>query len=112
MGQLSIYADDRGRTALHETGFSWIAGLAPLVWAVIHRRWATAVLVGPLGVAVQWWGNALTESGAGGLSFAVALLQLVLLGNLAAWWHRLCLRRAGYRLVAAAPSLNQVLVHR
>src|SRR5262245_48712305 len=101
MGRLRLYKDESGRCAIHESGFSWLAGASLLLWALRRRLYLVAALalalnVG-LGFVVAWL--ALGDAG----QLALGAFLFVGIGALARPLHRRLLERAGWRLVAEEP---------
>ena len=43
MGRLRLYVDDRGRLAMNEAGFSWLAAISLPLWALQRRLYVIAV---------------------------------------------------------------------
>ena len=102
MGRLRLYTDERGRCAIHQSGFSWLAAVALPVWALQRRLYFVTAVGMAFGV---------------GLNLVVARLQLGVTGQLAMNvlvgtcsgalanpLHRLLLERAGWRVTAEEPT--------
>lgn len=104
--KLSLYIDDRGRSRLVRSGFSWLAFLALPLWAAHRRWWSLALLSAPLLWGLHW--AVLTgldrfdaESGwPGAALLAWWLAESVVLGRLANGWHHRWLLRQRYRMTA------------
>ncbi len=101
MGRLSLYADAQGNTALHESGFSWMAAVSLPIWALQRQHPALAAV------------SLLLQLAAGALVARLALDDMVqvalyagsagaigfLAGPLRVW----LLRRRGWVLSALEP---------
>lgn len=100
MGRLRLYVDDRGRCAMHQSGFSWLAGIALVVWALRRRLYLLAgfALVYGLGY------NVLIAQLSQGLQLAALAIQFVAVGALANPLHRLLLERGGWQVTAEEPE--------
>lgn len=92
MGRLTLYADTRGRTVVHEEGFSLGAVLVLPVWALQRHLWGVALLSAAAVAAggVPGWGAMQ------GVYAGVALTA----GFVANRYHRWALGRSGWRAVA------------
>ena len=95
--RLSLYQDRTGHTALHESGYSWVAGFMLPVWLMLHgfASWvvlAAGVLSAAATLAVQsvWPDQALW----------LWLLLVLLQGGVANRCYRWHLERRGWVLVA------------
>lgn len=105
MSTLSIFANDQGRTALHCSGWSWLAALALPLWALRRNQWRTliALLIGlppllaALDVAIQTIPGELIQAC---LALTSIVAWSIACGALANRWHLRCLHRAGYQLIA------------
>jgi hypothetical protein len=93
MRRLRLYVDDRGRLAMNDSGFSWLAAISLTLWALQRRLYVLAVAALALSAAV----NALLDSGAQSVAFIV---QFVAFGALANRLQRAYLERSGWRLTA------------
>ena len=105
MSTLSIFANDQGRTALHRSGWSWLAALSLPLWALRRNLWRTlaALFIAspPLLVALDVVIKAIPgEHTQGWLALALIVGWSIACAALANRWHLRCLRRAGYRLIA------------
>ena len=96
MKRLRLYVDDRGRLAMNEAGFSWLAAISPPLWALQRHLYVLAVVALAIGGAVNVW----LGSGAQ----AIAFLVQVAFGALANRLHRAYLERSGWRLTAEEPG--------
>ena len=105
MGRLRLYTHPDGRTAVHETGFSWLGALLPPVWALqrgLRLLAAVVILIGSLpgllGLAdwLPWYA-----------SLALTLALPLAYGALAAPFHAWWLRRGGWVLTAEEPLPGQ-----
>ena len=105
----SIYADRSGRLALHCSGFSWLAALFPLLWAVPRRLWLACLgwlAAKVLFLAVLFHVPVVGQAAALGIYLAAILLESWAVGRLANPFHRWWLHRHGYVLIAA-PSVGR-----
>ncbi len=102
---LSLYVDDSGRSALHRGGFSWLAAIALPLWALHRRLWRTLLAVSLLLPLLHALLSRLIETvpdqaTQGLLALAWLLAWSLACGAVANRWHRHCLERAGYRMIA------------
>ena len=97
MGRLRLYVDERGRLAMNEAGFSWLAAISLPLWALQRRLYALAVVALLLAAAINIW----LDSRAQIVAF---VLQFVAFGTLANRVHRALLERRGWRVTAAEPA--------
>jgi hypothetical protein len=97
MTRLRLYVDERGRLAMNDAGFSWLAALSPPLWALQRRLYVLAVVALVIGAAV----NVALPSGAQAIAF---VLQFVAVGALANRLHRAYLERSGWRVTAEEPA--------
>jgi hypothetical protein len=105
MSTLSIFANDQGRTALHRSGWSWLAALSLPLWALRRSMWRTLaallfalpLLLTALDVAIKAIPDERTQ---GWLGLAGILGWSIACGALANRWHLRNLHRAGYQLIA------------
>ena len=97
MGRLRLYVDERGRLAMNDAGFSWLAAISLPLWALQRRLYVLAVAALVVGGAIGCW----LDSGAPATAFA---LQFVAFGALANRLHRAYLERTGWRLTAEEPA--------
>lgn len=102
MGRLRLYVDDRGRLAMNESGFSWLAAISLALWALQHRLYALAVGALALSAGVNVW----LDSSAQSIAFVV---QFVAFGALANRIHRAHLERTGWRVTAEEPAAPAAL---
>ena len=97
LSRLSLYVSNSGRSVLHYSGFSLLAGIFPVVWALHRRLYGVAALA--LGYAV------VLGAFMGGLSPGVQALvisgQVVLFGLIANRLHAFLLERRGWVLTAS-----------
>lgn len=77
---------------MHYDGFSWLAGIVLVVWALQRRLYLVAAFSLIYGVA---W-NVLVNQVSLGMQVALWLLQLVVIGSLANRFHRWLLDRTGW----------------
>lgn len=105
MGQLAIYMNDAGESALHRTGFSWVAAIAPPIWAFQHRLYKTFIAALAVGVFMTH-ANALMPNTAPWTGFRIGwiLLQVLGAGFGANLYHRIVLEYSGYFMTSAEPS--------
>jgi hypothetical protein len=102
MGRLRLYTHADGSTALHESGFSWLAAIALPIWALQRglRRVAVAAFVLGLVPGMAALLLALPQRWSLGLSVVTVLASGVLAAPLHARW----LRRRGWVLTAEEPA--------
>lgn len=96
MSLLSLYVNDDGRTVLHYSGFSFLAGMVPVVWALHRRLYGVAALTLIYAIAYNFLVDGLTL----GIQSAVYFVQVAVLGTLANRFHAWLLRRRGWILTA------------
>ncbi len=96
MSKISLYVRDDGRTVLHYSGFSVLAGMVPVVWALHRRLYGVAVLTLAYSIAF----NYLVEGLDLGWFSVVYVAQLVVVGGLANRLHQALLERRGWMLTA------------
>ena len=97
MGRLRLYVDARGRLAMNDAGFSWLAAISLPLWALQRRIYVLAVVALALSAAI----NLGLDSGAQSVAFVV---QFVAFGALANRLHRAHLERSGWQLTAEEPA--------
>ena len=104
MGRLRLYTDERGRCAMHQSGFSWLAAVSLLLWALMRRLYLVAAVSVVLGVGLSLVATWFEVGGAGQL--ALNVLVFAGSGALANPVHRMLLERSGWRVTAeeAAPA--------
>ena len=92
MSQLSLYSNDRGRCVIHYEGFSWLAGIMPLIWALQRRLYLVAAfcLVYSIGY------SALIPQLGDSLKIGLYVAQIVIFGSLANRIHLALLERSGW----------------
>ena len=100
MGRLRLYVDERGRSAMHQSGFSWLAGIALVLWALRKRLYILAALSLVYGVGY----NLVVAQLSPGLQLAALAIQFSLIGALANPLHRWILERRGWQLTAEEPE--------
>jgi len=100
LSQLSLYASEDGRTALHHSGFSFLAGMVPVVWALQRRLYGIAALALVYGIVF----NHLIEGLALGMQSAIYAVQVAVVGGLANRLHAWLLERKGWILTAQEQS--------
>lgn len=102
MGRLSLYTDDRGTCAMHESGFSWLAAISPPLWALRRRLYglaaASLLLTLAVGVAATQW------QWPTGIQTLLYGLMFGLDGALANRLHRWLLERGGWTVTAREPA--------
>ena len=99
MGRLRLYVDERGRLAMNEAGFSWLAAFSLALWALQRRLYGLALFALVVGASVS--------VGLDGGGQAVAfVLQFVVFGALANRLHRAHLERSGWRVTAEEPAAS------
>lgn len=95
--RLSLYQNHSGQTALHESGYSWVAGFMLPVWLMLHGFAGWVVLT----VAVLMSAAAsILEAVSPDHGGWVWLLLVFLLGGVANRCYRWHLERQGWVLVA------------
>ena len=97
MGRLRLYVDERGRLAMNEAGFSWLAAFSPPLWALQRRLYVLALVAFAVGAAVSLVPGAWTQ----GIGF---VLQFGAFGGLANRLHRAWLERSGWHVTAEEPA--------
>jgi hypothetical protein len=102
---LSIYIDGRGRSALHRSGFSWLAFIALPLWALQRRLWLVCLLSLALTWALHGVANAAIElthdeDAQGLLALAWLLGESTFMGWQANRFHEWLLARRGYVMTA------------
>jgi hypothetical protein len=97
MRRLRLYVDDRGRLAMNDAGFSWLAAISLPLWALQRQLYVLAVIALLVGAAV----NVGLDGGAQAIAF---VLQFVAFGALANRLHRAYLERNGWRVTAEEPA--------
>jgi hypothetical protein len=98
MGRLRLYADAQGNTALHESGFSWMAAFSLPIWALQRRHPVLATVSLLLNLAA---GVAVTQQGwSENAQLAIYALTLLAGGFLAGPLRVWLLRRRGWVLSA------------
>jgi len=92
MSQLSLYSNGRGHCVIHYEGFSWLAAIMPLIWALQRRLYLVAgfCLVYSIGYA------ALIPQLGGTLKIVLYVAQIVIFGSFANRIHRALLERNGW----------------
>ena len=95
-GRIRLYVNDEGRCVLHTSGFSWLAGLLPAIWAFQRGLFGVAVLSLVYSAVL----NGLILSYGLGTQGLVVAAQVGLLGSFANRLHRAVLERRGWRLTA------------
>ncbi len=96
MSQLSLYVNDDGRTVLHYRGFSFLAGMVPVVWALHRRLYGVAALTLIYSIAYNYLVDGLSL----GLQGGIYVIQVAVVGGLANRLHRFLLERRGWILTA------------
>jgi hypothetical protein len=97
MGRLRLYVDARGRLAMNDAGFSWLAAISLPLWALQRRLYVLAVVALALAAAV----NLRLDQKAQAVAFVV---QFLVFGALANRLHRTYLERTGWRITAEEPA--------
>jgi hypothetical protein len=96
MSRLSLYVNEDGRTVLHYSGFSFLAGMVPVVWALHRRLYGIAALTLVYSIAYNYLVAGLTL----GMQSAVYAVQVAVVGGLANRLHAYLLERRGWILTA------------
>ena len=97
MRRLRLYVDERGRLAMNEAGFSWLAAISLPLWALQRQLYVFAVVALVVVIAA----NALLV---GPAEVVVYVFQVAVPGALANQLHRAYLERTGWRLTAEEPA--------
>ena len=97
LSRLSLYVSKSGRSVLHYSGFSFLAGIFPVVWALHRRLYGIAALALVYAIAL----GALMGSWSPGLQALVIIGQLVFFGLFANRLHAFLLVRRGWVLTAS-----------
>jgi len=92
MSQLAIYVNDRGKCVMHYGGFSFMAGIALVVWALQRRLYAVAGISLVYGVAY----NTLMLQLSPYVQVFMWLAQFLVIGFLANRFHRWHLERGSW----------------
>lgn len=92
MSNLSLYVNDKGKCVMHYSGFSWLAGIVLVVWALQRRLYLVAAFSLIYGIAY----NVLLIQLSMGLQVALWLIQLAVFGSVANRFHRWLLERGGW----------------
>jgi lipoprotein signal peptidase len=92
MSQLALYVNERGKCVMHYSGFSWLAGIALVVWALQRRLYLVAAIALVYGVAWNVFIIQLSQS----MQVILWALQFVVVGALANRLHRILLERRGW----------------
>ena len=93
MRRLRLYVDDRGRLAMNEAGFSWLAAISLPLWALQRRLYVLAVVALVVGAMV----NLHLDPQAQAVAF---VLEFIAFGAFANRLHRAYLERRGWRISA------------
>ena len=102
MGRLRLYANEQGDTAVHESGFSWLAAISLPAWALQRRLYGLAA-VSLLAILAS--GALAARSGLGeGWQLGLYATGFVAGGYLASHLQAWLLRRRGW-FVSAEESL-------
>ena len=104
MAKLAIYMNEAGQSALHRTGFSWMAAIVPPIWALQHHLYKTCVATFVISTLVNPT-IALVPDGPPRTAVQIgwALFQLLGAGFGANLYHRIVLERSGYFMTSAEP---------
>ena len=97
MGRLRLYVDERGRLAMNEAGFSWLAAISLPLWALQRRLYGLALVALTLATAINFWLDSSVQ-------IVVFVLQFVAFGTCANRLHRALLERRGWRVTAEEPA--------
>jgi hypothetical protein len=90
--QLSLYVDESGRCVTHYSGFSWLAGIALVVWALQRRLYVIAVFALIYGIAY----NVLAVQLDALVQVFLYVVQFFVLGAVANRLHLLLLEKQGW----------------
>jgi hypothetical protein len=99
VSRLSLYVSPKGQCVMHFSGFSWLAGLFPLVWALHRRLYGLAGLILVYTIA----NNGVMELLGMNFQIFLLVLQFVIFGLFANRFHRLLLERRGWLLTEEEP---------
>jgi hypothetical protein len=103
MGRQRLYMNDRGRSAMHDDGFSWLAGASLLVWALQRRLYRFSLV----GLMLHVGFTVLTMGQSAAVHLALYVVNFVACGALANRVHRLLLERSGWCVTAEEPQGNK-----
>ena len=95
--------NEAGDCVVHRTGFSWVAAIVPVIWALQHRLYKTCAAT----LVIQLLENqttALMPNGAPWVQIGVFLFQALGAGFGANLYYRVVLERSGYFMTSAEPS--------
>ena len=104
MAKLAIYMNEAGKSALHRTGFSWMAAIVPPIWALQYRLYKTCLATIVINILLSQM-IALLPSGAPqtGAQICWCLFQVLGAGFGANSYHRVVLEHSGYFMTSAEP---------
>ena len=97
MARLRLYVDARGRLAMSDAGFSWLAAISLPLWALQRRLYVIAIVALALAAAVNLGLDLKSQA----VAFVV---QFLAFGALANRLHRIYLERTGWRITAEEPA--------
>jgi hypothetical protein len=92
VSRLSLYVSPKGQCVMHFSGFSWLAALVPLVWALHRRLYGLAALI----LVYTMANNGLMELLGVNFQIFMLVLQFVVFGLFANRFHRFLLERRGW----------------
>ena len=92
MSRLSLYVDPKGRCIPHTTGFSFLAGFMPVIWALQRRLYGVALASAFYGTGIAWGFSLMGDTTAA----AAYVVQFLLLGGLANRLHFTLMKRRGW----------------
>lgn len=96
MSRIRLYVSDKGRCVLHTSGFSWLAGFLPAIWAFRRRLFGVAILSLVYSIVL----NLLILPLGAGVQMLVVAAQVAVFGALANRLHAAVLERRGWRVTA------------
>lgn len=109
MASRLYFRNASGRTAIVDTGFSWLALLFGPLWAVAKRQWLLFALLCIAQIpssVIYVLAEQRNDSGLFVLSLLVGLIYMVACGVYANRWHRRALERQGYSLEGVSEKAN------
>lgn len=102
MSRLSLYVSPRGQCVMHISGFSWLAGLFPLIWALHRRLYKIAALILVYSIALDFFVGQLNTW----LPLFLWVLQFIVFGLSANRFHQVLLERRGWLRTEEEPDLH------
>lgn len=96
MSRLSLYVNEQGRCVRHYSGFSTLAGITLVIWALQRRLYALAGIALLYGIAY----NVVVVSLGPAWQWAALVAQFLVFGAFANRLHLWLLERGGWELTA------------